>query len=96
MLVFGCRDDDVRPASGSVFAHSPAFILDTTFSGGNGELALRFAGCNILGRIKFGKMLAEDFARVVALETFGTHIPTGDLTIGIQRKNRIILNSFHQ
>src|SRR5713226_2895484 len=72
-------DDHVRPKSGPILPHSPAFVFESSVLCRYGQLPLRFAVSQVFFGIKTGEMLADNLVRTVALQPFGSSIPTGHI-----------------
>ena len=54
------------------------------------KLALALAGRDLLIQVKMGEVLAYDLAGFIALDSFGSHIPRRDNSLGIQNEYRVI------
>src|SRR5690606_19083971 len=65
------RDDDVGPEPAPVFAQAPPFVLDAPFRPDDLKLALGPAAGEGFGRVKDGKVLADDLFGRIAFDAPG-------------------------
>ena len=94
-VTYGC-DHDICPEAGFVFANSPPFVFDMPLFDRQRELCFRLARCDILRRIKDRKVPAYDFVRFIAFDPFRAVVPGGDLSGGVEKKDRIVFHCFDQ
>ncbi|MNP49973.1 hypothetical protein D3C76_1441970 [compost metagenome] len=66
------------PEQRAVLAHPPALAFKAPLMHGGVQRPLRQAGGAVLIGVETGEMLAEDLGFLVALETPGAGVPTGD------------------
>jgi hypothetical protein len=85
------RDKYVAPKLGPIFSDSPALLCkfavlccDTKYLAGPVTLK-RFP------RIKNRKVFTDNFLSLVSFDAFGSCIPADDVSLGVEKKNSIIL-----
>src|SRR4029077_10747269 len=61
LLIAQSGDENAGPESRAVLAQPPAFLFIFAFRRGHLELLIGFSLLDFLGRIKAGKVLADDF-----------------------------------
>src|SRR5438270_5066168 len=87
-------DHYVCPEARSILPHAPAFVLEATNTRRFAKLKLGEPLCDAFGGIKNRKVLADYFVRGVALEALRSRVPAEDVTIGIEREDRVIVDAF--
>ena len=69
------REHDTRPKPRAVFADAPLFFFETSFTPYRIQHVLRLSGSAILGRIEDRKMLTDDLAGSITLDTLRARVP---------------------
>src|SRR5438309_1097279 len=80
---------------GSILAHSPAFIFKSPLFIGHLEFVIRPTPGDGVGRVKFGKMLADDFLGIIAFDTGSAGVPAHDVPGWVQKQYRVVLDAIH-
>src|ERR1700694_3181425 len=88
--------DDPRPEPGVVLADSPALVLRAALLPRDGELAPGLAGFDVLGAVEPREMLADDLARLVALDAARAGVPARDHAVRAQHVDGVVLDALHQ
>src|ERR1700732_3149594 len=77
------------PEPRSILAHSPTFFFESPMLRGNLQFIGGLALFDILPGVKAGEVLANDFLRFVAFDSFSPRIPCGNAAFGVEHKNRV-------
>nr|GEU28338.1 hypothetical protein [Tanacetum cinerariifolium] len=85
-------DHHAGPEAGAVLAHAPAFVLEAALRRLRQHLR-RAAGCAVFGRIKAGKMLADDFRLRIPLEALRARVPAADDAVGRQHVDGVVAHA---
>src|SRR6266487_1266661 len=89
-------NDNLRFESRSVFSDSQTLITNVSATGSFAQIALWFAGGNIVCCVERREVFADDFFRGVTFDFLCTGVPGDDVAIGIQQVNGILLDAIHQ
>ena len=89
-------NNHMGPEMRAVFANAPAFFFKFAMSNCCVETFLRIIIFAVFWPVEFGKMLANNFFRSIALDAFGTGIPVGYPSLGVQHVNGIVRDALHQ
>src|SRR5882724_10866047 len=84
------------PEAGAIFTDTPTFGFDPALRDGHFELALRYARGLIRLRIKFRKMLPNDFVSRITFDALRTGIPGRNPALRIQHEDSVIFYTGHQ
>src|SRR6185503_15151608 len=76
-----------------IFAYSPPFTDEVSFTLSNIQGALPFSFSYIFRSIEEGYVLTNDLFCRVAFDGFRTRVPTDDVPSAIQHDNRIIFDA---
>ena len=68
-------DDDVGPESRTVFSNAQTLVRITAFLTGDFEFPVRPLALDSFLRIKPGEVLADNFLRLIALDSFRALVP---------------------
>ena len=96
VLVVHQVDHDVGHEAAAILAHPPAFVLEASVRPCGGQRPFRLAGRLVLGGEEARVVLSEDLVARIALGTFGTKVPAGDLPNRIEREDRVVHNAVDQ
>src|SRR5439155_100199 len=89
-------DNDVGLKTGTIFAHTPAFVLRAALKFGQLQVLVRLAPSDIRRGREAGQMRAKDVVRPIAEQALGTGVPTGHVSGWIEHENRVVLHPFHE
>ena len=89
-------DYDVGQKPGTVLAHPPSFVLESTVLPRYFQPTGRLARFDILGLIKAGEMLTDDLGGAVARDSLRTLVPAHDPALGVEHQDRVVLDSLNQ
>src|SRR4029077_9526928 len=90
VLVAQRGDDDARPKTAAVLAHSPRLLLVSSPLPGYVEFSFRVVPGLRVARMKHANVLTQDFLSSVATELLRTAIPDCDVPTYIQGVHRVI------
>ena len=86
----------MRPKTGAVLAHAPAFLLEAAGFCDGIEHLLRLACGPVFLGVESREMAADDFLRQVTLDTLRARIPVGDLAVLVEQIDRVVRHALHQ
>jgi hypothetical protein len=89
-------DDDERPKPASVLPHPPSFRAETPGLAGDPERLFREPGRAILRGVERRKMLADDLAGPIALQSRRSRIPAYDHAIDVDHEDRVVDDGIDQ
>ena len=89
-------NDHVRPEAAPVLADAPALVLESALGAGDRELLLGPMPGEVLGRIEPGKVRTDDFGGCIALDALRCGVPAGDVPLGVEAEDRVILDAVDQ
>ena len=95
LFVAESGDNDVGPKARTIFANPPTFVFEAAFAFGHFEFQLGLSLLDVFRRIEPGKMLADDFARLPALQPFGSRVPGQHAAFGIQHDDGVVFDAIH-
>src|SRR5262249_20963605 len=79
------RHHNISPEPGAVLADSPALVLEPALLLGHIQLMLRPAFFDHLRWIETGEILANDLRGRIALDAFGSGVPTENVSLGVEQ-----------
>ncbi|MNL29660.1 hypothetical protein D3C87_1513500 [compost metagenome] len=89
-------DDGMSPETGAVLADAPAFAFVMTVGYRGFDGLLRQTVEAVLIGVEAGEMVAEDFGRLITLETLCAGIPAYDMAGWIEHVDGIVRDCIHQ
>src|SRR5215208_7971917 len=95
LIIVQRRQDRACPEPGSILAHKPVLFFGPTFAR-RLEMSLWPATLYVLFGEEHREVLSDDLLRLIALEAFGTSVPTGDVSLRVEREDRVVPQAFHQ
>ena len=89
-------NDRTDPKPRAVFANAPTFSVEAALLSSRLQRELWQASLSVLIRIKTREMLADDFRRLIALETACAGIPTGHISLLIEHEDRVVSDRINE
>ena len=98
LAVLGAQrgDDHVRPELRAVLADAPALVLEPAVARRALQLALALAGADLLVVVELREVVADDLARLVALDPLGAGVPGHDAAARVEHEDRVVLDRLDQ
>src|SRR5579871_2299839 len=96
VFVVNGSNDDVRPETRAVFPETPSLVFQPPLGQSYLQLPARLVVPDVHFRIKNGKMSADDFFGLIALQTFGPGVPRSNKSFRIEHEDGVIANLLHQ
>src|SRR5690606_20069950 len=84
------RDDHVRPEAGAILLDAPTLVFAAPMNAIVTQLGGGPTAREVLVRVDAGQVFAHDFFLGIALDGLGALAPTGDLSLVVQQKDRIV------
>src|ERR671912_377198 len=81
----------IGPEARTVFAHAPAFVLETPFARGHFQFMLWKPLGNCLRRVEQREGAAENLIGAISLDVLCTVVPACNIAFGVKHQNSVIL-----
>src|SRR5262249_25387594 len=88
-------NNNACPKATAVFTNAPAFRFVLTLLLGLLEHGRRQPALLVLRRIKARNVLANNFIFSIALNVFGSGVPTGDVPLWVKHINCVVLHTLN-
>lgn len=96
VLVEKRRHIGPAPKPRAVLADLPTSAVSSTVSQRGLEFVLGLAGANVFGRKEVGKVLANDFIRMIAEDAFRPSIPTEHMSFQSDKEDGVLFRIHRQ
>ena len=90
------RQHHVGPVASAILAHPPAFFFIATITRCDFKGDLCSAARDVLRKEHNVRRPTDGFFRSITFNPFGSGIPGGDASVGIQHVNGVVAHAFHE